>query len=100
MGHALEFQVTDPSKGDVVFVGSSAALVEARELALAAGYGHVDTADGAVECAVVDDDALDGICTPAEAALLAQVRTLGVPVLTVHDARTRFRTASESLSLA
>lgn len=99
MNHALEDQATDSIKGDVVFVGTSSALDEARELALGLGYGRAETADGAVDYAVVDDDALDGICTAAEASLLAQVRALGVPVLTVQDARTRFRTVPDALSL-
>jgi hypothetical protein len=90
---------TSTAKGDVVFIGSSPALDEARELARELGYGRSDVAEGQLDYAVVDDDVLDGICTPAEAGLLVQVRALDVPVLTVHDARTRFRTAPESLSL-
>ncbi|EGD25689.1 hypothetical protein A5N78_15135 [Prescottella equi] len=100
MNHALDDQVTTSIKGDVVFVGRSAALDEARELALALGYGRAQTADAGVDCAVVDDDALDGICSPADALLLAQVRTLGVPVLTVSEARNRFRVGAPTLSLA
>ncbi|MCA1005079.1 hypothetical protein LCL87_05090 [Rhodococcus hoagii] len=100
MNHALDDQVTASIKGDVVFVGRSAALDEARGLALALGYGHADSADVGVEYAVVDDDALDGICSPADALLLAQVRTLGVSVLTVNEARTRFRVGTQAFSLA
>ncbi|CAM3222734.1 STAS domain-containing protein [Prescottella defluvii] len=80
--------------GDVVFIGSSAALEDARMLAAVLGHRGTDTVDGDVDCAVVDDDILDGICTATQAALLVQVRALDVPVLTVHDARTRFRAAA------
>ncbi|WP_420881709.1 hypothetical protein [Rhodococcus sp. (in: high G+C Gram-positive bacteria)] len=100
MNHALDDQVTASIKGDVVFVGSSAALYEARDLALALGYGRAETADGSVDHAVVDDDALDGICSPADALLLAQVRSLGISVLTVNDARNRFRIGAQALSPA
>lgn len=100
MSQVLGDQAATAIKGDVVFVGTSAALDEVAELALALGYGRADSPDAAVDYAVVDDDALDGICTPAEAALLAQVRALAVPVLTIGDARTRFRTTAEPLSLA
>lgn len=92
MNHALDDQATATIQGDVVFVGSSTALAAARELATALGYGHAVTAGDTVDYAVVDDDALDGICTAAEAALLAQVRAHGVPVLTVREACARFGT--------
>ncbi|MCL2533039.1 MAG: hypothetical protein FWE39_02640 [Nocardiaceae bacterium] len=101
MNHELGDQATITTvKGDVVFIGSSAALGEARELARAFGHGRSDVARGDLAYAVVDDDVLDGICTPAEAGLLVQVRALDVTVLTVHDARTRFRTDPEPISLA
>ncbi|QCQ92569.1 hypothetical protein [Rhodococcus sp. SGAir0479] len=100
MSHALGDQAATSIKGDVVFVGNSATLDEVRELALALGHGRADTLEGTVDCAVVDEDALDGICTPADAALLAQVRALGITVLTVHQARDRFRPVTEPLSLA
>ncbi|WP_305092774.1 hypothetical protein [Prescottella sp. R16] len=85
---------------EVVFVGSSTALQEARGLAPARGLRCVDVVADTVAYAVVDDDALDGICSPAEAALLAQIRALDVPVLTVHQARTLFRTPVDTLTLA
>ncbi|MGF7120241.1 hypothetical protein AB4Z09_12495 [Rhodococcus sp. TAF43] len=96
-------ELADPAtaaiaKGDVVFIGSSAALEDARTLAGALGHRRADTVDSSIDCAVVDDDVLDGICTATQAALLVQVRALDVPVLTVHDARTRFRIAAGVLS--
>lgn len=100
MNHALDGQATASIRGDVVYVGTSAALDGVRGLALALGHGHADTVHGAVDCAVVDDDALDGICTATEAALLAQVRALGIPVLTVREARTRFDAPAGALALA
>lgn len=100
MNRVLDDQATTSIKGDVVFVGRSAALDEARTLALAVGYGRTDTVDSTVDYAVVDDDALDGICTAADASLLAQVRILGIPVLTVNDARTRFRIVPGTFSIA
>lgn len=100
MNHALDGQATASIRGDVVFVGTSAALGWTRDRALALGYGRTDSVHAAVDCAVVDDDALDGICTATEAALLAQVRALGIPVLTVREARIRFDAPAGALALA
>ncbi|WP_137723927.1 hypothetical protein [Prescottella subtropica] len=100
----MEFAVVDGSvpafAGEVVFVGSSTALQEAHSLASGRGFRSVEAVADGVAYAVVDDDALDGICTPAEAALLAQVRALEVPVLTVQQARTLFRAPVDALTLA
>ena len=92
MSHVYEVPLT-VAAGDIVFIGTSPAIQEARDLALSLGYGHALVADTAA-CAVVDDDVLDGICTAREAALLVAVRDRAVPVLTAYEARARFRTAA------
>ncbi|QBJ96021.1 hypothetical protein ERC79_08580 [Rhodococcus sp. ABRD24] len=91
-------EAVEAVKGDVVFIGNAAELDGLRDLIIGLGYGHAVAAEGELHCAVVDDDVLDGICTAAQAALLVRIRSLGIPVLTVDDARNQFRIATELVS--
>ena len=78
-----------PARGNtVVFVGESDVLRGALAAAEARGFAPVEIPHPALVCAVADPAALAGRCTPAEAAVLRRVKTLGVPCLTPDQALT------------
>lgn len=75
---------------EVVFIGSAPEFVEADKWAAQSGLTVVRRVSERVVCAVVSDDARDGMCTSRDAVCLSQSESADVPVIGLAAARAFF----------
>lgn len=75
------------SRNSIVFVGESDELRSVYNWAYRRGFVPADIPHLNLACAVVDEDILDGMCTPVEADILQRVRDRGFPCLPPSHAR-------------
>ncbi len=78
------------SDHEVVFIGSAPEFVEADKWAAESGLTVVPRVSERVVCAVVSDDARDGMCTSRDAVCLSQSESADVPVIGLAAARAFF----------
>lgn len=77
----------DTQRGSVVFLGDSDELLAVHDWAVQRGFAAVDIPHPELVCAVVDEDILDGMCTPLKADIVQRVRDSGLPCLPPSHAR-------------
>ncbi|MFF0283663.1 hypothetical protein ACFYSW_25455 [Rhodococcus aetherivorans] len=92
-------------QGQLVLVGNPSDAAAVRHWAAvrrwAAQHGWETTrtvSDGTAWCAIVTEEVLAGLCSPADTAALDALRTAGIRCVGVHDAPALLAAAFPSLS--
>ncbi|EME23096.1 hypothetical protein G419_04088 [Rhodococcus triatomae BKS 15-14] len=71
----------------LLFIGAESELAETRTWATGLGFTVTDTLSEDVDCAVVTENVLDGLCSPTDAVTRSRAEEAGLPLISLYNAK-------------